>query len=142
MQRFMFGIAALAFTALLAVGADVQASGRSGGGRTTTIRIQSTTTRITHTNVTSTGMRSHLRTFSGWRGCCWFGRYGCYGYYSPADGLWFYWCQSQQRFLPISLLSQFPPTNSGIGPVLPGANAALPPLPPGGTPLPAQNNQV
>jgi hypothetical protein len=35
---------------------------------------------------------AHPKSYRKWTGYCWFARYRCYGYFSPMDQGWFYWC--------------------------------------------------
>jgi hypothetical protein len=80
---------------------------------------------------------SYGHEFRGWTAYCFFKKYQCYGYYSPARRLWFYWYAPFNRFLPISYLTIYPPTNIGVAPVGP-AVGDQPALPPGATPAPTQ----
>ena len=81
---------------------------------------------------------SYEKNFKGWTAYCFFKKYQCYGYYSPAKRLWFYWYAPFNRFLPVSYMAIYPPTNVGVVP-----NGAVtgdqPTLPPVATPAPTQD---
>ena len=89
---------------------------------------------------------SYARNFRDWTTYRWLPQYGCYGYYLGSDRVWYYWCESKSRFLPLSYIRIFPPTIVGTAPVpqVAGTPAPLPQdstTPPGtGSARPTRNN--
>lgn len=78
------------------------------------------------------------KNFKGWTAYCFFKKYQCYGYYSPAKRVWFYWYAPFNRFLPVSYMAIYPPTNVGVVPNSPTIGDE-PTLPAGATPAPTQD---
>jgi len=71
------------------------------------------------------GHRSMSRSYRGWTRYCWFPSYGCYGYYCPDDGCWYYWYGPDDSYRPVSDMAGYPPDKS-----------TPPSLPPGATSVP------
>lgn len=67
------------------------------------------------------------RGFRNWNRYCWFPSYGCYGYFCPDDGLWYYWYGPNNCYLPVDDMAAYPPDDSVNAP---------PSLPPGATSVP------
>ena len=131
MKRFLFTLAALTFTSLFINGADLQASGPKGSSHSAskaTTKVTVHATAKAQTNHRTSNVRFHVRSYRGWNAYCWFPRFGCYGFYDPCCGGWFYWCQPAGQFLPVDSLATNVPTTSG---------ATL--LPAGAVPVPTAN---
>ncbi len=67
------------------------------------------------------GRRSFDRFYRGWGSYCYLSGYGCYGFFDPACGEWFYWYQPTARYLPVRVIATFRPVASGVAMLPPGA---------------------
>ena len=63
--------------------------------------------------------RYHNHDYRGWSRYGWFPQYRCYGYYCSDSSSWFYWYGPYNRYLPVSRISELPPT--GTPPLIPPA---------------------
>jgi hypothetical protein len=154
MKTLLYSLAAATLTAFLATSAFAEPNATPK----TTVNIQTgTATVATRTATPATRINNrrflratyHVHGYRGWTAYCWFPQYQCYGYYSAADGLWYYWYAPLNRYQSIALMAQYPPTPIGVGlnspvagtpglPVTPGTASTLPSgaLPPGATTVP------
>src|SRR5262245_46549639 len=122
MNRALLTAASLAFAAVLVCGANVQADNKTNANGAPTNTGNGTKQTTQKIGKAKTKAVFHLRDFRGFTSYCYLPRYRCYAYFSPADGLWFYWYQPSARFLPTAYLAYYPP-------VLPGLAQGTPPLP-------------
>ena len=139
MKRSILIVAAFAFATLFCCGTDSQASSRHA----------STRINISHGRSINVPVFARDHRFDSH---CWFGTYRCTGYYCAADQQWYYWYEPTAQFLPISLMSLYPPTTPGVtvitrlpgvaavrvvpGVVPAGVVSGMPGLPPGASALP------
>jgi hypothetical protein len=146
MKRFILTVAAVAFTVVLCGGTPNQADAKPGPKSSPSVKIVIGVGSV-HSHHIYHGYSSWctVRDYDGFTTRCYFPQYQCYGYFCPADGNWYFWCDSQARYLPISLLAQFPPTRIALtSPIAPlgvaPAGSASPitqGLPSGATAVPA-----
>jgi hypothetical protein len=148
MKRFILTVAAVAFTVVLCGGTTNQAEAKPGPKSSPSVKIVIGVGSV-HSHHVYHGYSSWctVRDYDGFTTRCWFPQYHCYGYFCPADGNWYFWSDLQARYLPISMLAQFPPTRIvltspiapfGVSPVGPVTQA----LPPGATAVPAPVGDV
>jgi hypothetical protein len=141
MKRFILTVASVAFTVALCGGTPNQAEAKPSKSSPSVKIVIGIGSVHSHHSYTSW---CYSRNYDGLTTRCWFPQYQCYGYFCPADGNWYFWCDSQARYLPTSLLAQFPPTRIvlttpfGIAPVTPVTQT----LPPGATAVPAPMGDV
>ena len=130
MKRFILTVAAVAFTVALCGGTSNQAEAKPTKSSPSVKIVIGVGSVHSHHIYRGYSSWCTVRDYEGFTTRCWFPQYQCYGYFCPADGNWYFWADSQARYLPISLLAQFPPTRIVLtGPIAPGA------LPLGATPV-------
>jgi hypothetical protein len=136
MTRFILTVAAVAFAAVLGSTTNLYATSHHGGGHVAVhAHVVAHPAHIVHRPVGN--YRFHERGYRGWVSRCWFGSYGCYGYYCGADQLWYYWYAPFNEYLPTSYMSVYPPTQCGVAPVnVVQVTPGMPALPPGATQVP------
>jgi hypothetical protein len=124
MKRFILTVAIVSFTAILSNVSVVEGSGKPPGSNK---GGSSSHSMHSHKQQSRYSGRYFGRDYRNWSRYCWFPRYNCYGYCCPSDGVWFYWCEEQGRYLPISELANYPPTTTGQAPPGRGETGSLPP---------------
>jgi hypothetical protein len=87
-----------------------------------------------------------------WNHFCWFGSFGCCGYYCPIESCWFYWYEPFYCYLPVRYIEIYRPvqvapvqqivnvnTNTNVNDINGAApvQTGIPALPPGASDVPA-----
>jgi hypothetical protein len=131
MKRFILtsvGTLAMAFAAVLCNTPSVDAAPHKGGGGGHAVTHAHVAVHA-HAPLVVHGHPAHFHVhgYGGWVSRCWFPSYGCYGYYSGAEQVWYYWYAPLNEYLPISYMSIYPPTPVGVAPV--GVVAVVPGMP-------------
>jgi hypothetical protein len=80
--------------------------------------------------------------YRGWSTWNWNLQFGCYFYFSPYDGVYYYWYNPEMTYRPIADIRMFPPTSVTYSTASPG-NPPLPqaiasPVPPAPQPIMSQ----
>jgi hypothetical protein len=129
MKSYFFTVAAVAFACILLVNSALQATPPKGGSKSPSKVTQPTKTKV------KVNVQFHHRTYHGWNRYCWFPEYGCYGFYDPNCGCWYYWYEPAGQFQLVEAMATNVPTTSGASLLPPGA-VNLP------TPAPTNTNST
>jgi hypothetical protein len=83
--------------------------------------------------------RFHGKHGHYWSRTCWSRKYGCECYYCPTTCCWYYWCEGQVAYLPLSEYEDNPPqapaTTASAAATAAATAAGLPTTGPDGEPL-------
>ena len=135
MNRFIFTFAIAAIT-VVAINTDAQASGNSPSGSNGKGSSNSKGSSISKSGSISKGISSNktinhvhlnkvhvsssfigchrVRTYCGWSSYCWYPQYGCYAFFCPLDGQWYYWSAACGHYIPVTYIAVYRPTTIGF----------------------------
>ena len=137
MNRFLFGVTALALVILAAGTAQAGGPGRHEGGRGERSHgsPSKNSYHFTHGTKFDHGYFYKGKDHKHWSHRCWSKRYGCYCYRCPSTRCWYYWYEPGTCYYPVSYATVCVPTVVTTTTVVSTELIALP-APPGGMPGP------